>query len=453
MFKKITISFIAMLCVLSFAMPSMVGFSLWNLGHAVSVSTAMSAKLACSAKYITGLNETQVIEDLSSYSPAVKVVELKYNNAEKNVTASLFGMAESKAQYRAATGCSLVMTNNNQLDQVVAKSVTVTQSVWPTGNFNYDIDPGMQVELDRILNKDNDDGLNSRAMLVVKDGDIIAESYGENIRKTTPLLGWSMGKSLTAIMLGRMQQLGLVDMKQDQLFSQWKDDDRSNIRLEQLLQMSSGLEFDETYAPGSDATHMLFTAASASDVAMNSPLIHVPDEHFSYSSGTTNLLTRYMHQKLGAKTQQSTDFLIDEIFQPLGMKNSIFETDSSGVFVGSSYIYASGRDWARLGLLMLNNGSINGQQLLAKAWVEQARQPNKSKNDKRYGFQFWLNSGEEELRWPTLPKDAYAMMGNRQQSVMIIPSENIVLVRLGWTKDDYPMESNYRALLNYVAKD
>ena len=102
---------------------------------------------------------------------------------------------------------------------------------------------------------------------------------------------------------------------------------------------------------------------------------------------------------------------------------------------------------------MLNNGSINGQQLLAKTWVEQARQPNKSKNDKRYGFQFWLNAGEEELRWPTLPKDAYAMMGNRQQSVMIIPSENIVLVRLGWTTEDYPMENNYRALLNYVGKD
>lgn len=118
------------------------------------------------------------------------------------------------------------------------------------------------------------------------------------------------------------------------------------------------------------------------------------------------------------------------------------------MFVGSSYLYASARDWAKLGLLMLNEGKFNGEQLLPNDWVNKATSPNNSDNEKAYGFQFWLNNGDEHLRWPSLPEDAYAMMGNRKQSVMVIPSENTVLVRLGWTKGDYPMEQNYRAILD-----
>jgi CubicO group peptidase (beta-lactamase class C family) len=133
------------------------------------------------------------------------------------------------------------------------------------------------------------------------------------------------------------------------------------------------------------------------------------------------------------------------------MTNSIFEMDASGVMVGSSYLYASGRDWARLGLLMLNGGINDGERLLPEGWTEAAHKPNTSNNDKRYGYQFWLNEGEDELRWPALPTDAYAMMGNRKQSVMIIPSEGVVFVRLGWSSGDYPMAANYVKLLSVLS--
>ena len=126
--------------------------------------------------------------------------------------------------------------------------------------------------------------------------------------------------------------------------------------------MSSGLDFDETYAPGSDATHMLFSAHSASDVAMTSALHKTPGSYFSYSSGTTNLLARWLYDQLGGTTQALVDFTYNELFAPLGMAHTVFEPDASGVFVGSSYIYASARDWARLGLLMKNGGEIQGQQ-------------------------------------------------------------------------------------------
>ena len=216
--------------------------------------------------------------------------------------------------------------------------------------------------------------------------------------------------------------------------------------------MSSGLTFDETYEPGYDATHMLFTADSASDVALNSPLEREPDSFFYYSSGTSNLLSRYISAQFQMQPQAVQHFVQRALFIPLGMTNSMFEMDASGVMVGSSYLYASARDWARLGWLMVNDGEINGTRLLDKAWVRDAEQPNLSNNDKRYGYQLWLNSGMPEMRWPSLPADAYAMMGNRHQSVMMIPSKSLVFVRLGWTSGEYPMAQNYKKLLDQIQK-
>jgi CubicO group peptidase (beta-lactamase class C family) len=190
---------------------------------------------------------------------------------------------------------------------------------------------------------------------------------------------------------------------------------------------------------------MLFQAPSASDVALRSPAEHAPGSFFYYSSGTTNLLARFVRDRLGGN-QAQIDFFDRELRAPLGLRHTLFEPDPSGVFVGSSYVYAAARDWARLGLLMLDRGEFDGRQLLAPDWVERAITPNASANDRRYGYQFWLN-GPEPLRWPDLPADAYAMMGNREQVVMVIPSAGAVLVRLGWSSEQYPMEEQFNRLL------
>ncbi|MBU2916614.1 beta-lactamase family protein [Psychrosphaera sp. F3M07] len=449
--KKILYTFVVFIGLLFALAPSILGFSLLNLGHAINVSTALGAKLGCSSYFVSGFSKEQTVKDLASYSPVANIVTMDYQEDNKRVTASLYGMAETSATYREGLGCALDAEGAEKLDLVTVKKVVVSDSdEWPLGSLVSHKAPVIQDKVDEIVRADNEKGYNTRALLVIKDGHLLAETYGPNVNKDTPLLGWSMGKSLTAIMIGHLQHSKRIESNPTHLFEQWQDDQRANLTLVQLLQMSSGLEFDETYAPGSDATHMLFTAPSASDVAITSPLTKTPGSEFSYSSGTTNLLSRYVHEKLGNTSQQSYDYLIQQLFEPLGMANSVFEVDDSGIFVGSSYIYASGRDWARLGLLMLNQGEINGHRLLTKDWVAAASMPNTSENDKRYGYQFWLNAGEDELRWPALPSDAYAMMGNRKQTVMIIPSQGVVFVRLGWTAGDYPMEKNYRQLLDVI---
>lgn len=131
----------------------------------------------------------------------------------------------------------------------------------------------------------------------------------------------------------------------------------------------------------------------------------------------------------------------------MGFQNAIFETDASGVFVGSSYLYASARDWARLGQLMLNQGELNGHRIVTEDWVSRALTPNTSENEKSYGYQWWLNKGDEQLRYPDLPEDMFYASGNRKQIVMVFPSFNAVIVRLGWTVGNYPTSENFIEIL------
>lgn len=447
--KTSTLCILAFFCsVVLFGSRYVLGFSLWRIGDAIAVATSMGAKLGCSSRFISHINKVQIINDLASYSPVNRYLNLHYDMDNKTVSASLFGMAHTSATYRTGLGCTLDIGHTTSLDSITAPPVVVSPSIpWPRGENVISIQPARQNMLNAILTQDNTDGLNTRALLLVENGEITAESYAHGYDQNSRLLGWSMGKSVTAIMLGRMAYLNMATMQQTQLFPNWVDE-RKHITLEHMLQMSSGLMFDETYAPGSDSTDMLFNAHSASELALHKPLAFQPGEHFSYSSGTTNVLMRWMYEHLGGNTQQLSDFFRNEILQPLSLAHTVFEPDPSGVFVGSSYIYASARDWARLGLLMLNKGTINEQRILSEAWVTAATRKNNSKNYQSYGYHFWLNKKDGGLRWPELPADAYFMMGNRKQYVMVVPSKNSVVVRLGWTKGDYPVAKNFSTLIN-----
>jgi CubicO group peptidase (beta-lactamase class C family) len=132
----------------------------------------------------------------------------------------------------------------------------------------------------------------------------------------------------------------------------------------------------------------------------------------------------------------------------MGMAHTTLELDANGVFVGSSNIYSSTRDWARLGLLMLNKGQLNGHRIISEGWVEQTTTPNTSDNERAYGYQVWLNQGDKELRWPDLPADAYAFTGNRGQRVMVVPSLQTVVVRMGWSSVNYPDNENFARFMS-----
>jgi CubicO group peptidase (beta-lactamase class C family) len=154
---------------------------------------------------------------------------------------------------------------------------------------------------------------------------------------------------------------------------------------------------------------------------------------------------------LDNRPQSLLNQFYEQLAAPLGLQNTVFEVDGDGIFVGSSYLFATARDWARMGWVMANEGRINQHQELPEWWVEQARTANSSQNDSRFGYQFWLNSGNGQLRWPELPVDTFAMQGSKKQRVMIFPQANAVIVRLGWSRS-YPDDKNFSAILEALAK-
>jgi CubicO group peptidase (beta-lactamase class C family) len=236
---------------------------------------------------------------------------------------------------------------------------------------------------------------------------------------------------------------GLVDLDAPAPVPEWSEDDpRTAITWGHLLQMQSGLAFSEDYgAAHSDVSRMLFRARDAAKVAAEKPLAHKPGDYWSYSSGTTNILQRALRQRLEAQGVSYHAFAREALFAPLGMASATMEADASGTFIGSSYVYATARDWAKLGLLYLADGAIGEERLLPQGWSAYVSTPA-DKSDGAYGAQFRLNrpgaEGREKYA-PGLPDSAYFMTGHEGQYVTIIPDKNLIIVRAGTTRGPAPM--------------
>jgi len=415
--------------------------------NAPGVATGIGAKLLCSSRFVSGLSPEQSFDDLVQYSSILQYLDVSYDDANQEITTSLFGMATKTASYQPGLGCYTEHDGFDERSTADIQPMPVFNSRWPHGTRVETIDAQMQRTLDAMVAEDNNNGLDTRALLVVKDGDIVAESYAQGAGPDTPLLGWSMAKSLTSVMLGNLAYQDQLDVDEQLDFASWSEDKRADIRIRDLLTMTDGLDFSEQYNPGDDATAMLFTEPSASGYAIARPALHAPGTRFSYSSGTANILSRIYFNRTGATLASSLAEYRAHIAGPLSFQHAVFEPDARGVLVGSSYLYASARDWARLGQMMLQGGVLNGQRIVSEDWVEQSTRPNNSGNHKAYGYQWWLNTGDAAPRWPDLPADAYAAQGNRQQSLTVIPSENVVIVRLGWTSGRYPANERFAEIV------
>jgi len=453
------VGFLGAVVVLAMLALQMLGMSPTSLSANIAVGTGMGAKMACSGRFISGFDEAQIRDDLVSYSPAYEWIAITLDDKGRRATADLLGFSRTSATFRQGLGCTLDADANSpeyiglldRLDPPIAPQVA-EQSFWPVGTQVAEPDADLVAALAQSMAQDLQQDLQTRALVLVQAGRIVAEAYAPGIAPDTPLMGWSQGKSLTALMLGWLEMRGQLSVTEENLFPVWANDSRAKISTENLLQMSSGLDFAEVYAPGSDATRMLFMDPVASALPMQSALKHPQGSHFYYSSGTTNLLTLLFSERVGGP-QNALNHLYRDILWPLGMRHTTLEPDASGVFVGSSNIYASARDWARLGQLFLQQGELNGVRIASRNYMQALAQPNASSNGAAYGYQVWLNRGGKVLRWPDLPADAYAFMGNRGQVVMIIPSLDTVMVRLGWSVKDYPRNARFAEWLRVLDAD
>jgi CubicO group peptidase (beta-lactamase class C family) len=437
--------------------------------HGPAVSAGVSAELACAGVFVSNRSLDDVVRnDIIRLSPLTKWNTYRLNGASRSVSVTALGLVTRTAVYRDNVGCTLlvdsdVSTLRRQAEGVPAHA-PVRAEPWPLGDSvsTMALPAGIdRAALDRAVAQSFDDktpgkDIDTRAIVVVYDGRIVAERYARGYDKDTRLLGWSMSKSVTAALVGTLVASGRLALDAPPPVPEWKDrnDLRSKITLRQLLNMSSGLAFNEPYDPGSDSTAMLFERHDMGAYAAARPLEHAPGTFWSYSSGTANILSRLVFQQTGGSLAANIRYARKALFDPAGMTSVIVEPDETGTFVGSSYCYATARDWARFGLLFLDRGTINGHRILPESFVDLVRTPAPADPRKGYGAHFWLNglteAGSSRREFPHLPKDMFAAEGHNDEFVAIFPSRDTVIVRLGWTVGDasFDRDRHFAAILN-----
>lgn len=402
------------------------------------------AQYSCGDIFISGRdNNDQVYQDAIATHPIFAWASIEVDDKANTVSAALpLGLYKRTALFREHLGCTLIIDTDAATlkQQALQYDFAIKQQFAANSLPQQSPSAAMNAALDSAFSEPSTDSQrNTRAVVVVKDGKIIGERYAPGFNENSALLGWSKTKSLMAAFAGilvRDQKMALDDA---QLFPQWQDE-RAAITLANLLNMSSGLAFEETYDVGDDATKMLFNSYDASAYALQSPLAHTPGTQWQYSSGTSNLLAQLLREKTGGSAEAFYAFRWRELFGPLGMHSVVIGPDSEGDLLGSSFMYATARDWARFGLLYLNDGVYQGQRILPEGWVDYTRDALAHTEKGQYKAQFWLNIGNAQdatkRLWPQAPRDAYAAQGHDKQRTFIIPSENMVIVRLGRTLDD-----------------
>lgn len=349
----------------------------------------------------------------------------------KTSTASVFGLLTRKAFYREGVGSVLIDANFDTSLQVRTPKRTNPDNTnpFPFGNAAQKDSLFISVDYTKLNTTVANlftNNTKTRAVVVIHKNQIIAEQYDAGFTKNSRILGWSMTKSIMSTVFGVLQHQGKINIADAAPIAEWQNDDRKNITINDLLHMNSGLEWDENYNEISDVTKMLFLERNMAKQQAKKQFVGNTNETWNYSSGTSNLLSGVIRSTFD-KHQDYLDYWYTNFIDKIGMNSMVIETDMAGNYVGSSYAWATPRDWAKFGLLYLNNGNWNGQQLFTKDWVDYITTPTKGSNG-TYGGHFWLNA---EGKFPDVPKNMFYASGYQGQFVFVFPDQDLVVVRMG----------------------
>lgn len=301
---------------------------------------------------------------------------------------------------------------------------------WPREEVRPADHAGFQRLADEIFDLTGPLGV-TYALLVVKEGRLVYERYNAGANAFYLQYSWSMAKSVTQALVGILVKQGKLDIYAPAPVPEWQHDARRDITLDQLLRMSSGLAFNEDYVDGeiSDVIPMLqFDGRHDTGAfAAAKPLAHAPGSVWSYSSGTTNIICRILKEVVGGGASGMLRFMNDELFEPIGIRTATPKFDTSGTFIGSSFLLAIPQDFARFGYLYLRGGTWDGREIVPRAWVDYARSPTHRDAEQCYGAHWWMK--------PDNP-DIFFASGYDGQRIACFPDQDLVVVRLGRTPVD-----------------
>ena len=414
--------------------------------RAIRVGTAAVADVLCAKTFVSGLDPQAVFAETME-RPGIRRLRrgMRYqiDRAGGTVDVSVMGLFASRAAFHDGFGC--VLLHGSQQPYILKSDIEALKTpkdppllpeiAGPT--LVEPSDPALKAAIDHAFEEPEAPPFRrTKAVVVVRDGSVIAERYANGVGIDTQLIGFSMTKSVVNALLGIMTEQGLLSPSIPAPIPEWRGttDPRGEIEIGHLMRMTTGLALDETNS-GFDPSSQMYLYRDMAGFAVNAPMITPPGKRWAYSSAITQLLARIIRNAAGGP-EQTLAFAWRELFNPLGMRHVTLQFDGSGTLQGSANMLASARDWARFGLLYLNDGVIGGKRILQADWVDYSAAATL---DTDYGAGFWTNRSEHDHARGRvragMPRDSFFASGNLGQRIVMLPTQHMVVVRLGDSVD------------------
>lgn len=422
-----------------------------DLHRPAGVAAGYISHELCSGVFISGQNPDAYYREAiaPTLSVADPLASHSLDRAHGEATASFAGLVTRKSVYLGPQGC--LMLHAATAVPPTPRLPSPTPSLMPPiagPDVVEPTAPALKAALDHAF-AEPDRGPHrwTKAVVVLKDGRVVAERYAPGYGVDTPIQGWSMTKSVTNALIGVLVRQGRLSVDGPAPVAAWSNpgDPRHAISVDNLLRMTSGLDIGQSLTSDASTawdptTHMVFDTDDMAAFAEKARLKAPPGTWWNYTNGNTLLLSRMIRDRTGGDTAHVLAFIHRELFDKLGMEHAVLEFDAAGTPIGASQLWASGRDWARFGQLYLDDGVVGGERVLPEGWVDYSARLTPGSDHFGYGAGFWTNRGgstaARERIAAGIPADAFMARGSQGQYVVIIPSRRLVVVRLGMAYTD-----------------
>lgn len=407
--------------------------ALFQVAQAARVAAGFATRVLCIQVFKAGLDARQAYAETIQPSRNMWLLDwamdFDVDQARREVEVRVAGMLSAHGRFDPAQGCTVSQLGSSPPPVTPADAVPIRQhQESPSVDAT---DPAIERAITRAFTENaNGPRRNTKAIVIVHDGHILAERYAPGYGPTTPLLGWSATKAATSVLVGVLVQQGRLTLDQRVAVG------AHTVTVEQLLRQTSGLSVEQNNSGFDANARMLFATDEPVDVALHADVAVQPGKGWIYSDANYVLLSRLIRDTLGGSAEDVRSFAARELFEPLGIRHASFEFDASGTPFGSALMSASAREWATLlGTLYMNNGMHGSRRILPEGWVRMSTTPTL---DTGYGAGFWTNRKQGFIpNWGApwglrfAPPDAFFARGYLGQFVVVIPSRRLVIARFG----------------------
>ncbi len=410
---------------------------------ALRVAVGLTAHDICEAAFVTGRDPDLAFREGIAPRPGYRLIArfVHYDvSREKRTVQAWIGGVRRNAVYTPGRGCLLLVGGAKPHRALVPEPVSLPILPDIAGPFVVEpASPKLKGALDTLFTEaDPKHPRQVKAAVVLAHGKVIAERYAPGYGVDTPINGWSVSKSVMNALVGVMVREGKLSVAQPAPIPKWRaqGDPHGAITIDNLLRMTSGLSVDEDNSGFDVSSQVLYTERDMVLASIHQKMIRKAGAEFHYGSPQTLILARIVENLVGGTPESFLRFARRELFEPLGMTGVTVETDDAGTPVMSSYVSAPARSWARFGQLYLQDGMIGKVRVLPVGWVDYSRRATLGSN---YGAGFWTNmttAPEAQRRIAAgMPADTFFASGAMGQRIYIIPSRDVVIVRMGLTPD------------------